>query len=338
MLEYIDITNFKNHEKQRIEFDKYVTVLIGPNGAGKSAIIQALKWAFLNKPNGLDFLSWDAKTVRVEVGIDKQKVIRKKGKENLYFINKQKYTAFGNDIPESIQKLTNIDAVNFQSQLDSPFWFFQTAGEVAKELNQIVNLGLIDKTFGNISSELKAVRSVLSVCEDRLIDYEKERKLTEWSVKADSDLKAIEFVSEEISKYVLKRSRIDDLLKKVVSLTDTNKRLGKAINAFAEVASCGKQIKEAKERKRKLDLILTQYKDLQLKKKKCIPVDALSSLRKLSVNITSYRRQKQRISSLVNDLKALQNESKELNTKKDKLEKQLHKMTNGKCPLCGKDK
>ena len=54
------------------------------------------------------------------------------------------YKAIKTDVPEDIDKIFNINSNNIQQQFDNIFWFSETAGEVGRNLNSIVNLDIID--------------------------------------------------------------------------------------------------------------------------------------------------------------------------------------------------
>jgi DNA repair exonuclease SbcCD ATPase subunit len=48
-----------------------------------------------------------------------------------------------------------------------PFWFGETAGEVARKLNGIVNLSMIDTTLSNLNSMQHKAKAAVDICEER---------------------------------------------------------------------------------------------------------------------------------------------------------------------------
>lgn len=162
------VKNFQKHRDLTIEFDPQVTLITGKTDAGKSTIIRALALVCLGRWNGC-YLRHGAKRVEVTLSVGDSVVFRAKGSgTNIYELDKKRFAAFANKVPEQIGKLTKISADNFQFQLDAHFWFGDTSGQVSKKLNEVVNLEVIDRTLSNVASELRSERARLQVCTERL--------------------------------------------------------------------------------------------------------------------------------------------------------------------------
>ena len=110
------------------------------------------------------------------------------------------FQAFGQEVPEPIQKILNVGDVNFQFQFDAPFWLGLTPGQLAKELNGVVDLGLIDSVLAQASSDLRKAKSEAEVCEDRLAAATARRDALAWAREADEELKGIEAKAEVIGE------------------------------------------------------------------------------------------------------------------------------------------
>jgi exonuclease SbcC len=170
-----------------------VTTLVGASDAGKSALFRALRWLALNKPSGGGFLKHGATSCVVSLRVDSHKILRKKSsKENKYKLGKRNFTALGRTIPEEITSLLKLGEVNFQCQLDPPFWFSKSSGEVAKELNKIVNLALIDKATYSISSKIRRHKNTLLDTQER--NKETQSKITSlsWLEEANKSYQELE--------------------------------------------------------------------------------------------------------------------------------------------------
>ena len=113
MIQEIKIINFQKHKNLKIEFDSNITTIIGKNDSGKSAIIRALQWAILNQSPNSDFITNGEKDCKIELKIDGKNVIRKRlGSTNEYYLDDQKFLAFGTKVPEPIEQFLSIDEVN----------------------------------------------------------------------------------------------------------------------------------------------------------------------------------------------------------------------------------
>lgn len=199
MIERLRLKGFQCHKSLTIDFDQIV-VLAGKSDVGKSAIIRALKWLALNRPNGDAFVNHDSEFAKVELEVDGRRIVRSKGKENTYRLDDKKYIAFGSDVPEEIRDALNIAPENISGQHDPPFLLSSSPGDVAKCLNDVVNLGLIDRTLAKLSTEARKARMVAELCKERLDDARGKRDGLSWTEDADIDLRKLESLEKEIDK------------------------------------------------------------------------------------------------------------------------------------------
>lgn len=215
MLTFLRLIEFQTHADFSLSFDKHITTLIGETEAGKSSVLRGIKFACLNKPSGDKFIRWNHlkprghKTAKAILKVDGHKLVRRKGrKTNCYLLDGKKLDAVGTNVPDAVSNLLNIGEENFQNQLDAPYWFMETAGQVSRNLNAIVNLSLIDSTLSNIASELRKAKIAVDLSNERLVDHERRRKELAWVKEAESDLVEIEELYGRIQEGDEKRARI----------------------------------------------------------------------------------------------------------------------------------
>jgi len=183
MLEQLRITNFQTHHKFKVNFDPAVTCIVGPNGSGKTAILRALRWVCTNQPGGDDFISWGAKGCTVKLIADGHTITRRRspgGGVNEYLLDDAEFKAFGRGVPEPIENFLNLGPVCWQGQHDAPYWLSDTAGEVSRQLNAIVNLGIIDDTLAEVSRVMNKARTRREVAEENLTKAKKEHDELAW--------------------------------------------------------------------------------------------------------------------------------------------------------------
>jgi len=162
MLERLQLKNFQNQKLRRIKFDPHVTTIVGPSDSGKSSIIRALRWVIFNGIRSDRFIRHGETEAEVRIAVDGRSVTRRRaaGGDNTYHLDEQEYRAFGNGVPEPIEQLFNMNAVNTQQQHDPIFWFSDTPGQVSRNLNEIVDLKIIDATLYRLNVTLKtAIRA-----------------------------------------------------------------------------------------------------------------------------------------------------------------------------------
>lgn len=208
MLEKLVLMNFRKHEKLVLDLAHPIVTIVGFSNSGKTCVVRAIRWVCLNKPSGNSCIKHGEEEARVRLKADGRVITRSRGKGvNSYNINSvAEYHALGQGgVPEEISKALNLSDLNFQLQHDRHFWFHLSPGEVAKEINNIVDLTLIDKSLTNISQEVKKAKSTLSVCEERLKKAEDEANSLAWVEQAHKeweDLQAKQNKIELSSKYI----------------------------------------------------------------------------------------------------------------------------------------
>jgi len=201
MLNKLQIKNFRKNEKLEVDLEP-ITVFRGPSGTGKSSVVGALKWLVFNTPAGKDFIHWDHNFSVVRLTEGKNQITRKRSsKENYYRINKQKkLKAFGAGVPDSVSNLLNISPLNFHRQQAGPFWFRETAGEVSRQLNAVVNLDLIDTTLSNLDKQKRDTNSEKKVIEQRIKEAKIQKKKLRYIFDIHKKLEALELLGKQHEK------------------------------------------------------------------------------------------------------------------------------------------
>lgn len=191
ILRKLQIRNFRRNKRLDVVLDR-VTVFRGPSGSGKSSLIGALKWVTINQPSGTSFIHWGRKRTAVRLRLDKNSIIRTRtDRQNTYHLNDQRFAAFGAGVPAPIAKLLNMGVLNFQRQHAGPFWFRETAGEVSRQLNAIVNLELIDKTLANLGKKQRETKVRLQDVESRIETARGEKRRFAYVRAVESRLRTL---------------------------------------------------------------------------------------------------------------------------------------------------
>ena len=168
------IDGFQTHKNLALEFSSGVTTIVGPSDVGKSAVIRAIRWVACNEPSGDAFISWDSNRACVTITVDGGKIVlRERGpSNNTYEIQGSNgkscvYRSFGNGVPLKVLTILQLQPINFQGQYDGPFWLSATAGDVSRQLNQVVNLEVIDQVLAKLAGLVKKRTSEVDVSADR---------------------------------------------------------------------------------------------------------------------------------------------------------------------------
>jgi len=229
MIKSVEIENFQSHKTTVLEFHPGVNIIKGRSHSGKSSIFRALKWALLNRPVGFHFKSHfsgkkDLTSVAIEFEDDLW-VKRSKGTS----VNQYEGSGFEgvleairSDIPDEISRITRMNDINVQGQGDPYFMLQETPGKVAKMLNSIVGLDVIDETQSKINSIITAASSSAR---------HKENDLN----KTEADLESLVYLDDvtplvnEISKLITKHDSLDQaassLRKKITDLEEIDESI-----------------------------------------------------------------------------------------------------------------
>lgn len=266
MLEKLTIKDFQCHKRLEIIFDKEVTVLTGSSDVGKSSVLRALAWVCTNRGGGESVIRFGSGSVRVSLWVDGRKVTRgreRKLRDNYYRLDGDVFRAFGvSGTPQVLAQLLNVsDTLNFQGQLSPHFWFSLTPGQVAKELNQIINLDVIDRVLAQAASELRKSKAVVEVGEERLKQAREKRDNLSWIRECDRDYQALEAAELELQE---KRTRIDSaeaVLQEAQTLARARSDAAEAKIDALEAASLAEKALQAGERVAKVEQLIHDHDD-----------------------------------------------------------------------------
>lgn len=232
MINRLTIQNFQAHDKLRVDFDPGITTIIGPSDIGKSAIIRALQWVCTNQPGGDAFVRHGSNGTTVKLHVDGHVVTRRRspgGEVNEYYLDDNKFVAFGRNVPEAIEALINMGPTGWQRQHDAPYWFSETAGEVSRQLNSIVNLGIIDETLAGVSKAVHRAKSKLETAEEVLTRSKKAYDALAWVADFDAGVRELEELEATFRRTDKKAAKLGDLVSKATRHGETRESASRAV-------------------------------------------------------------------------------------------------------------
>lgn len=256
-LERLTLKNFQAHAKLVLDLDPRVTTLVGESDVGKSAVVRALRWLACNRPAGDAFVRRVVGRVRgpclVRLGVDGRAAGRHRGgrRGNVYTLDGRALRVFGQGTPEDVARLLDLGEVNFQGQHDAPFWFALSAPEVARRLNTVVNLGLIDRTLANLTAAARQAQAAADVTRGRLKEARARQDALAWVPAAKAELEAVEAKYTKVKLCRSKASRLAEILRGVSQAASARdialagRKSGVAAVAKAEAAVAARQKAEA---------------------------------------------------------------------------------------------
>lgn len=235
MIKQLSISNFQSHKKTTLEFSEGISVIIGQSDSGKSAILRALNWVINNKPGGEAFRSnWGGDTEVILELEDEGEVLRYRTKKvpngyQIHYPAKEKkktgkvantFRSFGQNVPEEIKQIINFSSLNLQGQHDAPFLLALSGGEVAKYLNQIVNLDKIDSSLSNIGKLLRKEQTDLKHKEDDYNESNIKLKEYNWIDEAEGYLEELELFERNLKHKNEKASKLTRYINGLITIDE----------------------------------------------------------------------------------------------------------------------
>ena len=254
MLKSISIKNYQTHKETDLTFNEGVNVITGTSDSGKTAILRSLSWLINNRPSGDAFKNWDVplkEPVSTSLELEDGSSIlleRQNGKNTYSIFDKQgvetKFSAIKTDVPKEVSDLLNLAEYNSQSQHQSYFLLQDTPGEIAKKLNDLVGLSIIDTLFSNIASQVRQTSIKISVLVSDRDNTERDLKQYEKLDEIGSIIENLEKLDEETTGIMSSLNFIEQKLSALVKIKEEREKLIPLIKIESEVVMISDMISE----------------------------------------------------------------------------------------------
>ena len=310
MIQSVTLENWQSWENDTIDFVDGFNVLLGLSDSGKSSVLRAIEWCLLNNHPGQakTVIREGEKSCRVTVELNDCTIVREVGDKNKYFLiqgdKEKEFANFGRGVvPEDIQEAINMEEINFQSQHSGAFLFSATSGEVARYLNEIVDLSIIDRSNHKINVLVKANKQDMQVAEQLIKRYE-----------------------TNIDVYKKRKEIFNEPLK------DFNEAYEEYVEITQDIAKNREKIDNINKITRKVDLLERKINSLAKYVKVAKTIEGFEGLyqkhQTITRRISKMRTLLRKIDGLINKLEREENLLK-------RSKKELEELKAQGCPLCG---
>jgi exonuclease SbcC len=332
MIQELRLKNFQRHKDLQVTFGPHITAIVGQSDTGKSAIIRAIRWLVEHRPiSGLSTHGTD--DTRVGIKTDKGLVIRFKDKKNYgYSVNGQKYLATGTQQPVPVSQLLAMEDINFQGQHDPVFLLSLTPGQMAKELNRIVDLSVIDESMAEINSRVTKTKAQVTAYQEEEARLVKGVEELLWVQEAVDKLTALD---ERATKLESAECRHAALEIKVLRLTESDAKLQKYremedwLSLFVETV---RQYREHCSRRDSLKKVVDGILNRKFPSKKFY--DAIESLLARAETVAQMKQKRDRLAVLVAQAKSCNSSIAIKDTEISQTQSQIKEIP--VCPSCNR--
>lgn len=212
MIESIEVRNFQIHKRTKIDFVPGINIISGTSDNGKSSIIRAFRWVLENRPQGFSFRRWgtpDKVITAVDIVVDEEQISRKKGNvKNEYVFQDSVYKALRSDVPDPVKEHLEILPFNIQMQADKVFLFQDSDSNVAKLINDVSGISVIDDILKESNRRLREMNSEEKILKDMIKDKKTQMKANKVFVGLKKSSKSIK---EKIDLLDEKESELEEL-------------------------------------------------------------------------------------------------------------------------------
>lgn len=335
----IKLENFQSHIETTVQFAPGITTIVGPSDHGKSAILRALKWVCLNDIDGDGFITEGEKTCSVALTTDQlvdndHEINRSKGTKfslNTYALDGKVFKSFNTNVPAEIENTLHVNDINFQCQHDSPFWFAESAAEVSRQLNAVVDLSIIDSTLTNIAASVSEAKQKKKICDERLTAYRLEYEAIKPHGGRIADYNALVAAADRAAEAQQDHDRLAVILEGID--TSPANYLAKRANELCDLLGLATIARESDYQRFALDDIIQQWDQFEY-------FIAPPSFVSLETKFKALKEAEESRDELMVSIFGLEHAEKQVAGKRDVLQVALENFTTKtkgiKCPLCGK--
>jgi len=220
MLQQVILENFQAHEHSVIDFTEGINVICGASDQGKSSVIRAMRWVLENRPSGFSFKREGAtEPTRVTLVFETATIVKERSEtENCYKIYKDGLTkpivlkAIRSDVPDEVKEISGFGQYNIQLQSGQAFLIDDSAGEVAKRINSLSGVSIIDDILKETNSRLRAEKAKETATKELLAKISKDKIAFRNLKRVEKQFKTITNLHKEAEEYKEFRDALNGLV------------------------------------------------------------------------------------------------------------------------------
>lgn len=353
MFNSLYLKNVLSHKESTLNFHPGVNMIIGPSDQGKSAIFNGFYKVLYNRPSGDEWKRWETKESEIHLDLDDYLIRYEKKSQAKYLLeNKEtkkeiEFKAFGQNVPEEIQQIVNMDKkINVQQQLERGvpiFLIAESPGDVAKHFNSVAGFDVIDSAISTGKTQIKQTEKEIKTNKGLLSQKQKELKKYTQYLAFEELVQKAEEMQEKVQKQKEAKESIENHLDQILPKRESLKQIQNKlkINIFIKKALVlYNKIKGAEEEKQRIENRVKHVESFG-KKMKSIKdrleikpsIDRAFVLFKIQdQNEKKKANIKESVFSITKKVKGVQVLREEYKKKKMMFKKEMPEI----CPVCGK--
>ena len=206
----------------------------------------------------------------------------------------------------------------------------ETAGEVSRQLNSIINLDIIDKTLANRASEIRESKITVDIFKKSLDKAKEDSENLKYVKQLDADLRDIEKLEKQYQENKQKSLLLDKLIESAIKYRVSYKNAVERVSGAKIILSMAKLCRE---KAKSIEILRNLIKSGQ-NTQKILSIE-IKPLKELNERLNNLEQKKTTLSNLIITVNhrrdILCKVEKELKTFK----KEFKEIVGDKCPICG---
>ena len=238
MFESLEIKNFQSHKATKYTFHPKINIITGQSDTGKTSSLRAFELLSKNWPRGLPFKprkpNETNKPTEVTATFNGITATRIRSKTvNQYKLSniEEPFDVVGTNIPEEIANFLNLSDDTIQGQHDPYFLLQSTPGEVAKKLNKVANLEIIDFVIKAVNSKITENNKDITITESTI--KETEENLQEYEHLDKTEI-LINTISDQLQKQEEAKRESAELIAIINTIQETKEDI-KGLEEWLEI-------------------------------------------------------------------------------------------------------
>lgn len=280
MITKVELKNIKSHLDTTLEFGPHLNVIAGESDEGKSNIYRAIYWVLENKPIGWNPAPWaklkpKGRESRATVYFSDGNVIARvrTPSKNYYEVNGDILQGMRGGVPEQVAQIVNMNTSNTQPQKDMFFLLDDTAGSVAKKINEVAELGEMDAAMVEAKSRVTGTESDLKDVKAEIADHKVQVEQLQW---VDPALAGVQVLIDEDIRIKKEWAHKNDLEAHVKRLTEAQVELSQAATEdffldFAGVKQDATTLRDKQVKKQRWQELIDSVVEFSKELQECMP-------------------------------------------------------------------
>ena len=340
MIKSAHIRNYQSWKDVVLNLVPGINVIVGTSDSGKSALLRAIGWVVFNRPQGTSFIRHGADSASVELDLTRTGIVsRSRGKSaNQYRIGESLeevvLNAVRGDVPEEVSRVLCMGELNIQKQLDSPFLLSLSQPDVARTLNEIANLSMVDTAMARAAACIRDNQLKLRMEGEREAELTAEsqnyRHLAGVRIKMD----VVKAGAGELKGRIVRERDLTQVLESIQTVESELMTMPQWPD-LTEMELTATQIKAADHSIRDLSLMIRYVETAQQGLASLPAVPDLTPAEKAAEEWTKVRTRGMALKDLLGCIAASQGELAAAKVVESETIKQYNDTRPKECPLCG---